>query len=392
MPAPRTNRSFHVYPLLVDDNTQTLAAAAASRTVKLSEKLPEKSFREHIPHAVGLFIECDLDPTFTTAPTELGIVAALDFIRLRADNGRVMIDLQGEDIRALEAYEGGGLPYCPEPDGNSGSTNNFYFRRCISFAPAGFEGDPSDFALPLALLENAVLEIGYGALTDVSADTTAGTLRTLVHLVVIGLDEVRVPPKVEKRTWNGAGNQLQIGDRALVTSLVMLDAATHAAISGGDFGALTLDDRRGNVYSGIDAETLGGLYHAMMGAGPLSLIQGEPRAATDDNAKVINEASPTALVAATASYNPVVFSPPGMRLSKVEVESPLTLRWNGTQATAYFISTRILPRSEDEARELAQRVFRAAKLPYKGGKVKTISKRPYVGPKIEYMPWVFNYR
>ena len=48
----------------------------------------------------------------------------------------------------------------------------------------------------------------------------------------------------------------------------------------------------------------------------------------------------------------IVFSPPGSRLTKVEVEGPFTLRWSGSQATSYLLAVRVLPRAEDEAKEL----------------------------------------
>lgn len=387
----RTNRAFHVFPVLLDDNTQTLAAGTAQRTQKISEKLAEGTFREGVMHGIGLLIRGDLDPTFTTAPTQLGIASSIDHFTFRAEKGRVMFDLRGTDIRLIEMFEGGGQPCESDPDLNSASTNNFYFSRWLAFSPEGMLGVPSDFAIPVAAMVNSVFELTYGALTAVSADTTAGTLRTRLYLVTIILYEVRVPPKVEKRTYDAGASSVVIGDRSLICSLVLLNDNAHGAIGTGDFDTITLDDRRGNVYSGVPVEILNALYAVQTGSGFLSGVHGEPESATDDNGYIPNGATPTALAKVGALYQPIVWNPPGQRITKIEIESPLTLRWGGTQATGYAVAVRLLPRSDQEAREVADTVFRAAKLEFAGGEWKTLSKKPYKGKRAEYMPQTFKF-
>lgn len=376
----------------IDDNTHTLVAAAAARgNINFREKLPQGLEAGMVPHLLGLIAELDVDPTFTTAPTQLGLAAAINRLTLRGEKGRVVFDGSGMDLRALELYENGGMPLSPDGDLNGGSTTNFYAARMLSFGPGGFVGNPSDFAIPVPLLSEAALDLMYGALTDISADTTAGTVRSLVHGIAAGLPEVRIPPKTEVKVIPAAGNSLELGERALYCSLLLLNSTAHDAIAAGDFGAFTLDARFGNVFTGIDAENLGRAYNVLMGQGQFGFIQGEPRAATDDNLKVANGASPTAIASPTAAYQPIIFNGGGARISKLNVEGPLKLTWNGTQATASAIVRRILPRSAEEAKELAVQVFESMKLPYKDGHIKTISKRPYVGPAAEYMPWVFKY-
>jgi hypothetical protein len=388
----RSAKSFQAKPVLIDDNTYTMTAATQKRTIKVAEKLSAKSDREQVPHAIALFYTQDLDPTFTTAPTQVGNAAAVNRILFKAEDARVMFDLSGPDIRALEAYEGGGQAADADPDLDSASTNNFYSSRWLSFGPEGYQGNPSDFAIALAALENSSIEETVGPLTDVSADTTAATVRTRKYFAVVGLPEVRIAPKVEKKSWDGAGNKLEVAQRAKVCSLLMLDSSAHGAIGGTDFTSLTLDDPKGNWFNGIDTEVLTAMYRMQMSHGQIGMIQGEPQAATDDNAKVKNGATPTALTAAVAALQPVVWSPNGMRLTKVQVHAPFILKWTGGQATSYILAVMVLPRAEGEARGLAERVFRVAGLPFKGGKAKTLSKKPYVGPDVEFMPMQYNYR
>lgn len=387
----RANKAFQVYPILIEEQTLTLAAAAAKRTVNLKEKLPN-FIRDKVAHCIGLLAELDLDPTFTTAPTIVGMANALKSIVIRADGGRIMVDAQGPDLRAMEAYENGGRLVSPDPDLNSASTNNFYDARTIDFGPGNFLGNPSDFAIPCCLLKTGVLEPSAPALTDISADTTAGTVVQRVYALCIGLDSIRIPPKMELKTFNASGSTLELGERALYTSILALNSSANDAIAAGDFDTFTLDDRKGNVFSGVPAEVLGRAYNVQNAVGQFGIIQGEPRTATDDNLKVVNGATPTALVSPSAAYQPVVWSPPGSRITTVEVEGPLRLKWSGSQSTGYFAVRRILPRGEKEATELAIIAFEELKVKFASGKVKTLSKQAFGRPgRVEYMPWDFRY-
>lgn len=379
-------KAFQPIPVLVDDSTATLATTSVRRLVNLKEKLPDW-VRGMPAHVMGFLIEAELDPTFTNAPTLIESIDVAARITLRLENSRVVYDAGSADCRAFEFLENGAKLLTADPDGNSGSTNNIYSTRFIGIGIGGFEGNPTDFLLPNVLAMNGSIEYSTDVLADIGADTTAGTLRMLIHALIVPLPEIRIPPKVERKFFNGAGNALELGDASLIAQLTMLDAATHVAIAGGDFGAVTLNDRRGSVFAAVDAEILSRQAQVLGAAGHISPVQGEPRSATDDNTKIVNEDTPTALLAATASYNPIVPTCPGMRISKIEVESPLRLTWAGTQATSHILTTRILPRAEDEVKDLAVRAHKSLKIPFKGVKIKTLSKRPYVGLRGEYMPW-----
>lgn len=390
------NKSMQVIPLLIEEPTLTLAAARAQRNVNLKEKLPPM-VRGRVAHSIGFMVELDLDPTFTTAPDQVGNANSLRSVQFTAEGGRLMVQgagggFQGPDLRALEAYENSGRLVTPDPDLNGGSTNNFYSTRVLDFGPGGFIGNPSDFAMPNVLMDTAVLSLEAPALTDISADTTAGTVIQRTFVLMIPLQSIRIPPKVEVRAFSVSGNALELGERALYLSLFYCDSASHGAIAGGDFNNFTLVDRDGPVFNSVPAEILGRQYAAQNAAGQFGIIQGEPRAAQDDNYKVVNGATPTALVSPTAAYQAVLWNPDGARINKVEVEGPIRLTHDGTQATAYAICRRILPRGEKEATELAIVAFSKLGLKFTGGKVKTQSKQPFRnGRRIEYMPWDFGY-
>lgn len=383
-------RNFQPLPILIDESTITLTASRQRRTLNLKEKLPP-FLRKKVAHVVGFVAELDLDPTFTTAPTSVQLANSLRSLIMRGEEGRIVADATGPDLRALAAYENGGRLQEADPDTSSGSTNNFYSQLSLDMGPGQFDGNPSDFAFPCVLLDNAVLDVEAPSFTDISADTTAGTVVQRIYAVCIGLDELRIPPKVDVRSYSAAANVLELGERALITSMLMLNSSSHDAITAGDFGNITLADREGNVYAGIPAPLLGRVFNKHNGQGQFGLIAGEPRAATDDNVKVVNSGTPTALVGATAAYQPVLWSAPGSRITKLEVEGPLSVRWSGSQSTAYFVVRRILPRTQQEVTDMATLAFNKLGLAFGGGGIKTLSKKPFTSPvRADYMPWAFK--
>ena len=384
-------RSFQPQPVLIDDYTHTMSAAQTQRTVKIGEKLAEKT-RQLVNHVTGFVVAIDLDPTFTTAPTIVELSKALANLIFKADSGRVAVNLSGPDLRAMEAYENGGKLVVPDADLTSGSTNNFYATRYVNFAPLGYAGGDDDFALPVALLGEATLDLTYPAFTDVSADGTAGTVRVRIFAMCVGLNRVNIPPKFDLRSFAAAGNAVELGERSLITHALLCDSAAHAAITAGDFANLSFRDREGDFLSAVPAAVLTSMYWAQNRTGQLGIIQGEPQAATDDNLKIVNGASPTAVVGASAAYQPVLWSAQGARIGQNAIETPGRLSWTGTQATGHLLVRRILPRSAEEAKEAAERAFRRCGIPFKGIGIRTLDRRPYVGDAAEYMPWDGRFR
>lgn len=380
-------QSAQLYPYLIEEATLTLAAGRVKRIVNLKEKLPPM-LRNKVPHLVGFIHELDIDPTFTTAPVVNGLTTALRSLVMTAEGGRTMVDVTGLDLRAIEAYENCGNLVHPAPDLNSASTNNFLDCRSTDMGPGGYLGNPSDWAFPIALLDTGSIQLEAPQLTDLSADCTAGTVVQRTFAMLIALDSIRIPPKMELKTWNTGGSALELGERALYHSLLMCNDADHGAIAAGDFGAITVVDRRGPIYNGVHAAVLGRQFNSQCAPGQFGIIQGEPRAATDDNLKIVNGATPTALVSPAANYQAVLWSPPGSRINKVEAEGPIRVSWAGSQATAFFIGRRSLPRGEQEVTDLATVICNKLNLKFTGAKVNTLDGALFTNPdRIEYMPW-----
>lgn len=382
------------YLQLIDDRTTTLTAAQQQYTVTLKEKLRTKMRGDLIAHLVGLCIEHILTPTFTTAPTVNAITnASLPRIVFKAERGNIRADVTGLDIRAMESYEQGS-PISPTTRTTQASTNIFATNRFLSLAPIGFRGGYDSFALPTALLTQGTLDVTVGATTDVSADaTTASTLRTRIWGVLIGRHTVRIPPFSDIRYWNASGNGQLFADRALIPSMLLLNASDHSAIANGDFANITLSDTVGEIHSSIPSQALTRAYWSQMKSGVITDITGEPLSATDDNASVKNPGTPTALVAATAAYQPLLWSPEGSGIDQTEAMTPGELRWSGTQSTGFILARRILARGDADVKALALDALEAMKLPFKGMRIKqSANGRPYVGNRPEFQPWDVLYK
>lgn len=383
----------HLIPIKVDDHQFAVTAATQNRVVNLREKLPAM-LRGDVGHCVGFMVEDIVTPTFTTAPTLVQLANALTRLTVKAENARVAIDVAGADLRAMESYENRGLQMSPDSPTNQGSTHGFYARRFALFAPPNYRGSPKDFAIPNVLLNAGAIEQIQSVLTAISADTTAATVRRIVTALCVSLDKVRIGPKTDLKFWTAAGSALELGERCLLSSLMLMKSSAHASMAAGDYGTFTLSDRKGSIFVAQDAANLTAQYHTSMGTGQFSIIQGEPRDATYDvNTRVVNSGTPTALAAAAPAYQPIAWAPPGSSIANIEAEGPFKLEWTGSTGTAYVAGRRILPRSQQEAYELAVQVFTALGLPYKGASIRGHSSaKPYVGPRAEYMPWDFNYR
>lgn len=363
-----------------------LTWTAGSKGVHLLKDLPHK-VRGRIAHVVGISWEVDVDPTFTTAPTNFGLNQVVKGLKIH-DGSQLRFDGNFAYLRVFEALELGRLRQ-PDPDTNSGSTNNFYFGRYWSPGPANFLGNPTDFALCCASLENASITYDFGALTDISADTTAATVTIKTVVWLMPMDEVRVPPVYERQAYAANSADLLLTGRALYPFMALLNSANVDAISAGDFGSITVNDGDGELVSALDAEVLCKAFQAQMASGQFTPVQGEPRAATDDNPKEINSGSPTAAVAVTAAVQPVLWCTPGAMISKVvaRAETGLRVRWNGSQASGIVLVGRILEQPNTVIASTATKALNKLGIGFKGAKVKTLSKSDYRGPLREFMPY-----
>jgi hypothetical protein len=201
------------------------------------------------------------------------------------------------------------------------------------------------------------------------------------------LDEVRIPPAYERRTFSTAVADVQLPGRALYDVLALLNSANFDAISAGDFGSIQLDLGKGFVVPSINDRDLQSAFWAQKEVN-FQGQQGEPLNSSDDSMKVVNTASPTAVVGAVANVQPVIFSGREQYISKLHLaESLARLQWNGSQATAVILSGRILAQPMSVVGNLINKAF--AELPFSPGtpKIPTLSKREYTGPFVDFMPW-----
>lgn len=375
-------KNFQLVPFVMRSPT----FAASGQDVLPLDVLPNTGLGR-IAHLAGFSFRCVVTPTFTTAPTIVGlnnIVRRLEF------NDGAQPRFQGgfNYLRLFEMLENGKLRI-PDPDTNSGSTNGFYFSRYLPMGPWGFEGDPTDFLLPCAALKTGKLEFNWGALTDISADTTAVTVSIQVTAWLAYLDrELRIPPFYERNSFQVSNADAQLPGRALYACGALLNSSSVDAITAGDFSQIIVGTGSGDLPA-VGVGTLTEAYRAQMGCGQITEVQGEPGAATDDNAKVKNSGTPTALVGADAVVQPWAWSPPGTRISKLALmaESSLRVRWpSGSQATAVVLYGRFVAQPPNAKAVLGAKALTNLGMRDTEGGVATLSKKDYKGPREEFLP------
>lgn len=376
-------RGFQLVPFVLRQPTYT----ASGNDVVTLESLPETSLGR-IAHLAGISFDCILTPTLTTPPT---LVTQLNsFVNRLEFNDGQQPRFQGSFnvMRNFEILENGRLR-TPDPDAGGASATPVYVRRYLPIGPWCLAGNPSDFLLPCAALKGGRLEFNFGALTDYSADTTAISLTMRITAWLAFLDkEVRVPPFYERNTYQVSNADASLPGRALYVVGGLQDALLPAAITAGDFNSIIVSTGSGELPS-VTAQSYEAAFHAQMDSGHLTQAHGEPAAATDDNPKIVNAGTPTALVGALANIQPWAWSPKGTRISKLALmaESALRVRWPaGTQATGTILYGRLLAQSPEARAALAARALQKLGMRDTKAKVKTLSKEEYKGPRDEFMP------
>src|SRR3990167_4607528 len=277
-----------MYPL----PTQTYAAGGRS-VVRLRD-LPAEIFGR-IAHVAAIHLVVDLDPTYTTAPTVVGHNALFSRIEL-FDGQQVRFTGNGNDLRFFEALENGGKRSM-EALANA-TTESRYFSRVIHLGPPNMAGSPTDFVLPCAALENGELRINWGALTDISADTTAATATVYVTAALVLLDEIRIPPFYERQTYTLSGADSPVPGRCLAMFMDLANSSSYDAFAAADLGNITVSTGLGDILPGHSAPALNHIYNSDWGKGSIDGLAGEPFiAADDDSNRIVNIGTPTALAA-----------------------------------------------------------------------------------------------
>ena len=364
----------------------TALGASGQTTVPLSD-LP-KAWNGRVAHLMKLHFRTTYTPTTTALPDVVGnnnVFKSCDIW-----DGSFARFVGGfNDLRTFDRMHHGAIAI-PDADTDTASGTARYFHRVWHPGPPNFAGAPQDFAIPTGMLSNGEVRITTGALTDLAADCTAYTGTVVVVAELLLADEVRIPPAYQVLSQNVSGSDISIQGRALYEFLALYDSATKGAWSAGDLGAITVEAGQGNIVNATAPEMLSSIFQAAWGRGEVGVFKGQPAAASDDNGKQVNHASPLALVASVNDLQPVLFTGPEHRISKLFLaESSLHLSWaSASQSTAVAIFGRILPQPQSVMNANVGKAL--AKLEGRrptGGGIKTLSKQPYKGPYGEFMPW-----
>ena len=350
-----------------------------------------KTLFGRLVHVAGFLFENRLTPTHTTAPDVVGTNNLVKSMTIN-DGRRNWYRGSFRHLRALEYLWNGGRLLNADPDTDTASATARYFRRTFFFGPPRMVGGllkcGTDFVLPAALLENGVIHVDFGTLADLSADATAATGSVTVYALCVLLDEVRIPPATQVDYVSVSAKDNAIQGRCLYTHVALLNSNNVDAIAAGDFGNVKVDAGYGDVVPNIPVQALTQSFLLGYGAGHLTSLSGEPIAASDDNEKSVNLATPTALKGAERTVQPIVFPVDNGKLSKMmRVDSSLRIVWDGAQATADILVARVLEQEAPQTAALIADALGTLKRSRKSLRIKTDSKAKYVGPYEVFMPW-----
>lgn len=366
-------------------------AVAGGRATYAFDQIPVSQFGR-IAHMIGLLFDLRITPTFTTAPTLAGFWSFLNSL-VFYDSASERTNLSAFQLRAM-LIEEAGRDILPNPDLNTGTGNMFAARMFLPLGPLNSAGWSTDWLYPVAALKSGEMRIGFGALTDFSADTSAITATLNVSALLAVLDnEIRVPPAYERRAFNFSANDNVVQGRALYNNAILMKQS-NGAFAAGDLGNLTIDTGDGSIPA-TPATQYTAMSQLAKGAGIITQLRGEPVVATDDNEKIVNLSSPTAIQAADPLIQTLIPSFMDGRITKQQFEAMAGMRfkWTGAFATPSIVVGRTLAQPQAASTLIAAK---AADVLKKGapanGKVKTLSGRPWRQPsRTEYMPYSFRW-
>lgn len=352
------------------------------------EGLPTQVFGRTM-HLAGFMINGVMTATRTTAPTVEGMHS---FIKSLVFNDGISERFNASlyDLRQFEILENGQLVNA-DPTVVA-STNPVSVRRYLATGPAGFEGDPTDFLIPVAALKSGELRMTFGGLTDWSADTTVLTGSISVTAVLVPLDrELRLPPAFERRTFAFGTTEALVQGKALY-STVAIAKQSNAVFAAGDLSTISWDAGLGTAPV-VEVTSITAVAQYFLKSTLLTQLKGEPRNTGDIGERTVNATTPTALQAADFAIQPVIFSPNNSRITKMIVESTSALRvkWTGSSTANKLLVARILEQSESNYAAIAARAATVLGVTVDNGRVKTLDKTQYKGPRRLYMPMVVKF-
>ncbi len=371
------NRNYQLIPFKLTGKTYD---AGNNFSIPL-DQLPVRGVDGRPLALVKVILEATLTPSFTTAPTVIGqnnIVKQLSF----NDGRATRFNYPGgfNDVRFFERLENGRLPYADAPT-NNGTGNPIYFKRVITMGPPRMAGSPGDFMVACSALKGGSIDGVWGALADLSADATAATGSIAAIAMLAYVDDIPVAPFYERKRQAISNDQL-ISGPAAYAFLGLANSTALDAFASNDLGDVSVSVGSGALFSGIAAELLAHAYNEDFAAGAIGGLVGEPRNATYDvAARIVNLGTPTALMAQAFDLQPILWVPPGCRMSKIvaRTKSNLQISTSGSQAsgTVAYLG-RFLEQGSEQLAEIARESASGLGVTLGAGSFKpaTLSKAP----------------
>lgn len=301
------------------------------------------------------------------------------------DGVRTHFDDSFATLRAFEMLERGVIA----AEANTASSGDTVtYKRSWNLGAPLMDGAPSDFLMPAAAFKGASIDIVYAALAAITNLTAlTQTIQPIARLVL--LDEVRLPPMVERRAISVSNEQV-FGGQALHLFLGLAKSNAFGTMATGDYTDAQVLGAPVETRS-VRLADLERLFHEQMRVGGFSQVHGEPLSAADADPKAPNG---TAIANATSILAPLVWCPVDGRISKVWCRSDVNLRvkWSGSQSAAYLLDHKLLPRMGDLGTKYGALMEQGLGLRLGSPRIKTISKGEYSGPIPQYMPVAYNPR
>jgi len=355
-------------------------SAGARRTFKLRDL--DKRIDGRIAYLQRVTLRSILTVSFTAQPGVVGHNNLFKKITFAPFGGsQVRASLSGNALRMFERLENGKAKVGEAIQTTTGSPR--HFSRVIEMGPAN-AANPEEFAICCAGMVDGTLEVEFGALTDISADTTAmsGTVQVIAEYIVRD-NELVVGPTYERREDFVAMGEILTGEQLLMT-LGLVNSSSYDALAAGDIANVTLETGRFNPINSVPAEALTACFNHDFAPGEIGAIQGEPEDATDVHQRQVNLASPTAIAAQTADLQPIWWSGKDSYITKAGVYCPnqFKLLWSGSQTSTGTgrLTGRALPLEASEVQRVVDTACRELGIVTGAPTVKTLSKEPFKGP------------
>jgi hypothetical protein len=381
------------------ENYQTYFKKLTAQTFSLGnnfqvllQDLPTR-INNRLAHLKSITFEATATLTYTAAPTVIGHNNLVKTLTIQ-DGRSVRGQFPGgfNDLRFFERFENGALPYA-DAITNNATGNPVYFCRKWSVGPPCMYGSPSDYLLPCAALLNGSIDGQWAsALTDFSSDTTVATASLAIVAELVVCDDLKVSPFYERRRMTVSNEQTIAGSGAYAF-LALGNSSSYDAFAAADLSDITVETSDGVQMNAIAAEILARAYNADFSKGSIGGFTGEPRNATYDlNNRIVNLGTPTAIAAQALDLQPVLWNPPGGRLTKqlycTNTNLKLTSTGTQTSGTVAYLG-RFLDQNgpavatimDEAAKELGVQVKQADL------SVDTASGFPYKGYATQRMPY-----